>query len=128
MTTTRNTKAKQAVAKILAEAHHPMSLAECCAAIIAGGFSINRSSIYRELTRLQKEGLVDAQVSKGVTRFESVQKGEHHHHAVCESCDNIVELDAEPMMKYIEELLLKKGFQTKKHVLEFIGTCPRCTA
>lgn len=126
MPTIRNTKAKQAVAKILAEAHHPMSLAECCAAVIAGGFSINRSSVYRELTRLQKEGLVDAQTSKGVTRFESVQKGEHHHHAVCESCDNIVELDAEPMMKYIEELLAKKGFETKKHYLEFTGLCPQC--
>lgn len=128
MPTIRNTKAKQAVAKILAEARHPMSLAECCAAIVAGGFSINRSSVYRELTRLQKEGLVDAQASKGVTRFEAVQKGEHHHHAVCESCDNIVELDAEPMMKYIEEQLAKMGFQTKKHVLEFIGTCPKCIA
>lgn len=123
---TRNTKAKQAIAAILKAAHHPMTLAECCAACIAGGFSLNRSSVYRELMRLQKQGTVQAHITTGVSRYELVKTGEHHHHAVCESCERVVELDAEPMMRTIERVLLKQGFQAKQHFLEFTGLCPNC--
>lgn len=125
--TTRNTKAKQAVAKILQQARHPLTLAECCEQIKAGGFSIHRTTIFRELERLNKNGSIQTFRTTGVTRYELVNHGEHHHHAICRRCDRVIELQVESILLEMETVLKKEGFFSTAHSLEFFGHCQTCS-
>ena len=87
---------------------------------------INRSTIYRTLEMLTKEGLLTVtDLGKGPVSYE-VNTGEPHHHLVCEKCGRIEEFDhalLEPLQK---ALLRQYKFQARLDHMAIFGLCSKC--
>ena len=122
----RQTKTKQAVQQVFDAAQGPLSLSELVAAVHEMGLKSDRSTVYRELMRLKADGLLSEMSLHGATHYERVAAGEHHHHAICENCESVIELDIEDIIASMEASLAKLGFATKKHIVDFIGHCSSC--
>ena len=88
---------------------------------------INKTTVYRELGFLKREGLInDVDFGDGKKLYESSHQ-KHHHHLVCQNCHNIQEIsfknDLSAQQKEIEKL---KHFKILEHQLEFFGLCAKC--
>lgn len=87
--------------------------------------SIDLASIYRNLDRFVKRGLVShCQLSDATLRFE-LNKEEHHHHIVCISCRRVDPLLTCPLEVSFSDNIAK-GYRNLSHKLELYGTCPSC--
>ncbi|MBI4733738.1 MAG: transcriptional repressor, partial [Rubrobacteridae bacterium] len=51
---------------------------------------------------------------------------EHHHHAVCERCGDIEDVDCFEGMRLIERQLKAIDFKVNAHMIEFFGLCKKC--
>ena len=82
-------------------------------------------TVYRNLTILQKQGLVK-RIENGSTfdRFDSHIKP--HYHFICEECGEIRDLDVEiddTINKIVTSLT---PYTIKKHEIDFYGICHQC--
>lgn len=87
----------------------------------------NKTTVYRGLDLLEKEGVIE-RVEMGDSQkwYEAVLWG-HHHHAVCEKCGEVEDLEIPVKIKReLEQMLTKKNFETKRHAIEFFGLCVKC--
>lgn len=86
---------------------------------------VNKSTIYRTLELLEKNGCVFKSESMGQTIYHHAEEG-HHHHLVCHKCDKTIDCEEDlfaPVERSLEE---KYGFSVDfKHVV-MSGLCKRC--
>ncbi|MCC7522827.1 transcriptional repressor [Candidatus Uhrbacteria bacterium] len=120
--TGRNTKTKRALLAALNSSNIPMSVSE-----LVKKLHVNKTTIYRELASFIEEGSIsEVDFSDGQKRYELTPDG-HHHHAVCMDCKAVVELEIEPIIKKLEQNVIKQsGFMLRKHQIEFFGVCRDC--
>jgi Fur family ferric uptake transcriptional regulator len=124
----RQTAVRTALIEVLVQNHRPWDVTELMAALTKRKLPVNKTTLYRELTFLQEQGIVtDIRLKERQVRYELVDDDGHHHHVVCTSCDKIedVELDEELANeeKKIERLT---NFKIQHHALEFFGLCADC--
>jgi Fur family ferric uptake transcriptional regulator len=64
----------------------------------------------------------------GAARFELVGENDdgHHHHLVCTSCSEVVEIEECFPEKIERKIAAKNRFKSVTHKLEFFGICPEC--
>lgn len=88
--------------------------------------SINRTTVYRELTHLAAIGLVrELQLGARAKHYEL--NGDCHHHAVCTTCGRVERIDLPDHLTELTESATKQsGFTINRHSLEFFGTCANC--
>jgi Fe2+ or Zn2+ uptake regulation protein len=125
----RYTKARRALVETLAAAGRPLSIPE----ILAAAPAIPQSSAYRNVT-----ALIDAKAVRRVAgaddhgRFELAEDlAGHHHHLICESCGQILDIAASPRLeralaeaaRVAEE---DTGFSVDDHRMDLVGTCIDC--
>jgi len=86
---------------------------------------INKSTIYRTLELLEKNGCVLKSASTDQTIYHHAEEG-HHHHLVCSMCGKTVDCE-EDIFVPVERLLADKhGFKIDfKHVV-MSGCCKEC--
>ncbi len=82
------------------------------------------STVYRTLTELVKEGLVEEFTDHSVSYFEIAH--EHHDHAVCDSCGTIAHIPCESTKP--PRALARAGWKISSHEALFRGLCARCSA
>jgi Fur family ferric uptake transcriptional regulator len=88
----------------------------------------NISTVYRTLELLKQLNLVtETDFGEGYVRFHVAEKG-HHHHLVCQSCGEIMDLDEIALYSLKEELLQKYGFDADLRHLAISGECRKCRA
>ena len=80
----------------------------------------DRVTLYRELERLQANGVIEAIVLENEINYELVDK--HHHHAICEGCGRVVCLPCHSKETTVE----LSGWQKIKHQVLISGLCKRC--
>jgi Fur family ferric uptake transcriptional regulator len=118
---------RAAILEILRQHPHPLTNKEIFAALPKGGCDL--ATIYRAMQLLEKLGMVKRfDFGDGVARFELVGEGDdgHHHHLVCTSCAEVVEI-GECFSAEIENRIARaNGFKAVTHRLEFFGLCPGC--
>jgi Fur family ferric uptake transcriptional regulator len=89
---------------------------------------VNRSTVYRTLEMLTKEGLVTVtDLGKGPVHYE-LHTGAPHHHLVCQNCGKIEEFDhalLEPLQKNLER---QYKFQARLDHMAIFGLCAKCQA
>ncbi len=122
----RLTKLRKAVLKELDFARKPLSAAEIIEQLKKHGLEPHKTSIYREITFMLEQGII-TKITFGERqdRFE-LAAIEHHHHAVCQSCGEIEDIDCSEGIREIEKMLHAQDFKVNFHLVEFIGLCKNC--
>lgn len=122
------TKQRVEILDVLMEKVTPLSVQDISKKI--SNKKINTSTIYRNLTEMEKYGVVSRVIiDKNMSYFEfRKEKDDHHHHMVCKKCKKIEEIEVCEINTYIKNILKKSQyFKTlTEHSLEFFGTCKKC--
>lgn len=106
--------------------HHPQSAEELFVKLKKAGHRLDITTIYRNLETLVVGNiLVMTRFADGVARYELKQGAKHHHHAVCDNCGTIIdiELDEDLLMSQVSK---QTSFRVDRHMLEFFGKCANC--
>ena len=123
----RSGGARTAVVDLLAEQHCCVSAQEIHDSLRERGRSAGLASIYRALDVLAQLRLVHRVDVDGIARYEpALPNGEHHHHAVCDSCgrrDAFADAGLEELIAAVGGRL---GYVVGAHDVVLRGRCPRC--
>jgi Fur family ferric uptake transcriptional regulator len=124
----RSGGAREAVVGLLARQRCCLSAQEISDQLRAGGTDIGQASVYRALDLLHEMGLVQrVDIGERGSRYEPVVPGgEHHHHAVCESCGRVTRFEDEPLERALERLAGRLKHSMSGHDLVIRGACARC--
>lgn len=122
------TALKQALLEILSKKDGPKSVPEMLILLNQKGHTPNKTTLYRQLERLIEVSLVQEVQIKGSTQYFEMQV-QHHHHFVCQKCDDIRCIEDESLEKAIhslEDQIIKKGMKVLNHQFSFNGVCHNC--
>lgn len=126
----RITPLKEALLSILETKAQPLSVVELQSALKKHRLRPNKTSLYRELQTFVEIGIVEEfQHISGVRSFELSKFGEHHHHFMCEACEDIIDFEneeIEELIKKTESSLKRKGMSVSAHALNLYGLCSSC--
>ena len=88
------------------------------------------STIYRQLERLEEEGLVRKYINDGEPacyQFAGDSSGCHGHlHLKCSVCDRLIHLECEEFDRLAEHLFREHGFRTDPLRTSIYGICKDC--
>ncbi|MGA9274087.1 MAG: transcriptional repressor, partial [Candidatus Cybelea sp.] len=88
---------------------------------------VSLSTVYRTLDRLRSKGDVTARPdSEGEATYMLCEPDRHHHHAICERCGRVEDVDCAAMEQFAEALRSLNGFELDRHAMEFFGRCSTC--
>ncbi len=106
---------------------HPTS-AEVLKAVEALDESIGRASVFRSLDLFTQLAIIrPTYVSTGSPQYV-LMPGGHHHHIVCVSCNQTIELEDCGLDDLQQQLENRLNVQLVGHLLEFYGLCEECSA
>lgn len=119
-----NTKARQDIFNALADSG-PITMAQLTNKVRA---RVDRTSVYRTVDLFEKLGIVNRlQIGWKYQLELSDLFTEHHHHATCIQCGNVVSLEEDENLESGITLLAESvGFSIKSHSLEIRGLCATC--
>jgi Fur family transcriptional regulator, ferric uptake regulator len=120
--------ARGAVVQLLAEQSCCLSAQEIFERLSDGRRNVGLASIYRALDLLHEMGLVQrVEIGDGGSRYEAVMPGgEHHHHAVCETCGKVTAFEDEKLERTLERLSGRLRHSMREHDIVIRGDCARC--
>jgi Fur family ferric uptake transcriptional regulator len=129
-TGTRYTTSRRLVVDALLRASGPVTPAELHR-LLAGAVPL--SSLYRAIAVLEEVGVVTRthdQSGVGLIELSEWLAG-HHHHLVCRSCGEVVDIEIPPategrMSDVIEEIAGSAGYEVTGHRIDIEGTCRSC--
>lgn len=88
---------------------------------------IGLATIFRTLRTLSDCGLArEINLGDGRTRFEPTYKRPHHHHLICEECNQTIEFYNPEFEALQEKIVNQYRFISKRHVLQIFGICKDC--
>lgn len=87
----RATPARLLVLQTLAAADEHLTIAQIHERVCRTQGRVNLSTVYRTVERLEELGLVHQLFAQGVARYGPLDHP--HHHAVCRSCERVIELE-----------------------------------
>ncbi len=123
----RLTGPRAAILRVLQNHPRPMSNKDIHRALPRGECDL--ATVYRSLHLLEDMGLVARyDFGDGIARFEVIREGHpvHHHHLVCTSCSEVIEIPDCMAAEWQETIARRSGFTDVTHKLEFFGVCPKC--
>lgn len=116
------TKARLQILAICMEASTPVDALYVASKL---GNSAHLATVYRTLEKFAGLGvLTRIDFQEGKFRYEYLQ--DHHHHAVCESCGSIADVQDKALEKIMQEINVGSGFSVTRHALELFGLCKGC--
>jgi Fur family ferric uptake transcriptional regulator len=126
----RSGGARTAVVELLAEQDCCLSAHEIAERLRKRRRSAGIASVYRAIELLEKMGLVQrVETGEGGARFEAViPGGEHHHHAVCDSCGAVTPFEDASLERAIDRLGGRLDHAVTAHDVVLHGMCSRCQA
>jgi Fur family transcriptional regulator, ferric uptake regulator len=126
----RSGGARLAVVELLAEQDCCLSAHEIAEGLRRRRRSVGIASVYRAVELLEEMGLVQrVDTGEGGARFEAVVPGgEHHHHAVCDSCGAVTPFKDPSLERAIERLGGRLDHTVRAHDVVLHGRCGRCEA
>ena len=104
-----------------------MSARELHEALTRAGDTVGLTTVYRALSELAESGRVDVlRTGEGEAIYRRCASDEHHHHLVCRSCGDAVEVRAEAIERWAREVAEEHGFTSITHTAEVFGVCTAC--
>jgi Fur family ferric uptake transcriptional regulator len=123
----RNTRQKDAVKHALGEATGFVSAQQLHLVLKNHGSTIGLATVYRTLADLAKVGEADALQSKDGEVLYRACTTSHHHHLICRGCGLTIEIEAERVEKWADEVAKEHGFEKPSHTIDIFGTCSACS-
>lgn len=126
---TYSTRQQRAVLDCLAAyADRSVSAAELTDALHARGENIGAATVYRQLERLERSGLVHRAVTDGGAYYRYCAHGAHSGCFLlkCERCGRIVHADCEQLAPLYRHLEQTHHFSVNPRRTMFYGLCPSC--
>ena len=122
--------ARGAVIELLSQQSCCLSAQEVSDRLDRAGTNVGLASVYRALDVLHEMGLVQrVEIGEGGARYEPVLPGgEHHHHAVCDSCGKVTEFEDEKLERALERLSGSLRYSMRTHDIVIRGDCARCAS
>ncbi len=122
----RNTWQKDAVRHALSEATGFVSAQQLHSVLRNHGSTIGLATVYRTLTDLIKSGDADSlQSQEGELLYRACGTA-HHHHLICRVCGRTVEIEADKVESWAENVAKEHGFSNTSHTIDIFGTCSAC--
>ncbi len=124
----RLTKTREGLLQLFLTLSTPLSVPRILDELACLGLSVNKTTVYRELERLEKVGIVRSLSLGDRKQYFELATRDHHHHFVCVECDEVEDVlfDELDLSKQEACLAQKKGFSVFNHSLEFFGLCKMC--
>ncbi len=86
---------------------------------------MTEATVYRTLNFLTEQGLVlAAHIGSGQLVYEYAEHA--HHHLICRSCGQILEIDHEALAELYKGFKERTGYQIDSLHTTFFGLCPAC--
>jgi Fur family ferric uptake transcriptional regulator len=115
-------KARSHILGICLKAKSPLSVADVAAKV---GDTAHLATIYRTLETFAAANILTrVDFQEGKFRYEYVH--DHHHHAVCEGCGKVAEVQDKKLENLMNNLVVGSGFSITRHALELFGLCRSC--
>lgn len=124
----RLTKTRKALVSAFLETNTPLSVPDILDEFHQLRITMNKTTVYRELLRMQSIGIVGSvQLSDRKQYFELASR-RHHHHLVCIGCETVedIDVDEEELHREEHKASRERHFTILRHSLEFFGLCRRC--
>lgn len=120
--------ARAAVVELLARQSCCLSAQEIADELRGSGTKVGLASVYRALDLLHEMALVQrVDLGDGGSRYEPILPGgEHHHHAVCDSCGKVTAFEDQRLEGDLERLAGRLEHSIKAHEVVIHGACRRC--
>jgi Fur family ferric uptake transcriptional regulator len=120
--------ARSAVVELLAGQSCCLSAQEISDELRGKGTDVGLASVYRALDLLHEMGLVQrVEIGDGGSRYEPiVPGGEHHHHAVCDSCGRVTAFEDDRLERALERLAGRLRHSMSGHDIVIHGACASC--
>lgn len=118
----------EAVLEILKTAKGPLSVPEITTLLAKRNLTPNKTTLYRMLEKLNKEGTVESLLLDSKTTYYEL-KTHHHHHFTCQRCERVECISDETLEDEIHRLeikLNKAGLQVQQHHFSLTGVCSAC--
>ena len=110
----------------LSNALTPLSPLEIYQNLLTTKKKIGLTSIYRSLELFESLGFVFKIVNGPNVKYKLCELENHHHHIVCKSCGNVVELNFCDISDWSKKVTESTGYQVVDHQLNFYGFCKSC--
>ncbi len=128
MVSKRNTQLKSTLLKILEEKRSPLTVPHLMSLLEKKRLHPNKTTLYRQLENMKESGVVEeVLLEDGIAHFEF--KREHHHHFICEICNQVSCLEDQVLEKAIhrfEKQISDRGASVSHHQFSVFGTCREC--
>lgn len=127
MTAKRNTWQKDAVRHALSEATGFVSAQDLHLVLRNHGSTIGLATVYRALADLATLGEADSLQSKDGELLYRACGTDHHHHLICRKCGKTVEIEAEKVEAWADDVAKAHGFSHPSHTIDIFGDCESCS-
>lgn len=124
--TRRNTPQKQAVKHALGEATGFVSAQQLHQTLKKHGSAIGLATVYRALADLAAAGEADSLQSKEAEVLYRACTTSHHHHLICRKCGLTLEIEAQNLEKWADQVAKEHGFAEPSHNIDIFGICAGC--
>lgn len=126
MTAKRNTWQKDAVRHALSEATGFVSAGQLHLVLRNHGSTIGLATVYRALADLVEAREADSLQSKDGELLYRACGTEHHHHLICRKCGKTVEIEADRVEAWADDVANAHGFSNPTHTIDIFGDCASC--
>jgi Fur family ferric uptake transcriptional regulator len=122
----RNTPQKAAVKHALGEATGFVSAQQLHQTLKKHGSAIGLATVYRALADLAVAGEADSLQSKDAEVLYRACTTSHHHHLICRKCGLTLEIEAQNLEKWADQVAKEHGFAEPSHNIDIFGICAEC--
>jgi len=123
----RNTRQREAVASALGQAAGFVSAQTLHSRLRADGDTLGLATVYRTLAALVDDDAADVLTSPdGENLYRACSSSGHHHHLICRECGRTVEIEADAVEQWAQNVASTHGFTDAHHVVDVFGVCPSC--
>jgi Fur family ferric uptake transcriptional regulator len=122
----RNTPQKAAVKHALGEATGFVSAQQLHQTLKKHGSTIGLATVYRTLADLAQAGEADSLQSKDAEVLYRACTTTHHHHLICRKCGLTLEIEAQNLEKWADQVARDHGFSHPSHNIDIFGLCSKC--
>lgn len=127
---TYHTKQQAAILKFISESQAGyVSVSQIAAHLKEQGVAVGLTTIYRQLDRFEKEGIVHKVVLDGNSGayYQYAQQEEQSHLLLkCEDCGGITPMDCSHMGELYQHVLEEHQFRVNPYRTMFYGICDAC--
>lgn len=125
----RNTWQRERVREALADERGFVSAQTLHASLREENTGIGLATVYRALAGLAASGDADSlQSPDGEALYRACTTQGHHHHLICRSCGQTVEIEATDVEQWAHRTAAQHGYTQAAHVVDIFGLCSACTA